>query len=60
MYRVLVGMAEDERFIRGSGKDRREILISEKCVNDLDSVSSYLEVCDETLICIKAGMFVFS
>jgi hypothetical protein len=36
-------MAEGERLIRGSGKNRREILkwISEEWFNDLDSMSSY-------------------
>jgi len=34
VYRILVGIAEGERLIRGSGKNRREILkwISEECV----------------------------
>jgi signal transduction histidine kinase len=38
-------MAEGERLIRRSVKNRREILkcLSEECVTDLDSMSSYLE-----------------
>jgi hypothetical protein len=32
----------------------------EVCVNDLDSMSSYLEDCDETLSCIKARIFVYN
>jgi len=59
VYRVLVGKAEGEILIRGSGKNKREIFkrISEECATDLDSASSYSEDCDEILSCIKAGMF---
>jgi hypothetical protein len=40
VYRVLVGRAEGERLIGGSGKNMRGILkwISEECVTGLDSM----------------------